>query len=373
MLLDRSLRREMARQFGASFTVLFSVVLTLMLIRILGQASDGQADPQDLFLLIGLACLSYLQFILGLALFIAVLMTYSRMHRDSEMVIWSGAGVAPAQFFRTTLRFSLPVLVAIALLTLVAWPWANRQNSALRERFEQRSDLSRAAPGQFRQSASGQRVFFLGHGADAQGLAHDVFIRDIANGKETITLAHAARLQDQDGARYLLLTQGSRYTRTPDQADYQITGFERMGVRLSTINAQPVAGNLPEAVRLANTPSREIPTLTLAVSRLPAWLGELSWRIGAPVSSLLLVLMAVPLAATNPRTGRALQLIAAILIYLTYLNFLNAAQHWIEQGWLGLGPALLLLHGSALLVLIGLALSKGMLPWPRGRAPQRGQ
>ena len=105
MLLDTSLRREMARNFGGSFTVLFSVVLTLMLIRVLGQASEGQANPQDLFLLIGLACLTYLQFILGLALFIAVLMSFSRMHRDSEMVIWAGAGVTPMQYFRTVLRF----------------------------------------------------------------------------------------------------------------------------------------------------------------------------------------------------------------------------------------------------------------------------
>ena len=82
MLLDSSLRREMARQFGASFTVLFSVVLTLLLIRILGQATEGLANPRDLFLLIGLACLSYMQFILGLSLFIAVLMSFSRMHRD---------------------------------------------------------------------------------------------------------------------------------------------------------------------------------------------------------------------------------------------------------------------------------------------------
>ena len=366
MLLDTSLRREMARNFGGSFTVLFSVVLTLMLIRILGQASEGQANPQDLFLLIGLASLSYLQFILGLALFIAVLMSFSRMHRDSEMVIWSGAGVAPLQFFRTTLRFSAPVILAIALLTLIAWPWANQQNAALRERFEQRSDLSRVAPGQFRQSASGQRVFFIGKGADAQGLARNIFIRDKANGKETITLAQSAKLQNHDGSRYLILDSGHRYTHTLGQADYQITGFSQMGIRLSAIAAPPSAASaLPEAARLANTPSRELSTLTLVMSHVPAWLGELSWRIGVPISTVLLVFMAIPLSATNPRAGRALQLIMAILIYLTYLNFLNAAQGWIDQGKLTLAAALLILHGAAAFVLLALAFYKGLLTWRR--------
>ena len=363
MLLDSSLRREMARQFGASFTVLFSVVLTLLLIRILGQATEGLANPRDLFLLIGLACLSYMQFILGLALFIAVLSSFSRMHRDSEMVIWAGAGATPGQFFATALRFSAPVLVVIALLTLVAWPWANQQDSALRQRFEQRSDLSRASPGQFRRSASGERVFFIGKGADANGLARNIFIRDLANGRETITLARAATLADRDGSRYLMLSDGHRYSHTPGESDYQITGFREMGVRLSALSS-PAARVLPGAARLANTPSREIATVTLALSNRPTWLGELSWRIGVPISSLLLVLMAVPLAATNPRAGRALQLIVAVLVYLVYLNFLNATQHWIDAGTLRLGSGLLLLHGGALLVLLALCYAKGLLPRP---------
>ncbi len=368
MLLDTSLRREMARNFGGSFTVLFSVVLTIMLIRILGQASEGQANPQDLFLLIGLASLSYLQFILGLALFIAVLMTFSRMHRDSEIVIWAGAGVTPVHYFRTVLRFAAPVVLAIAALTLVAWPWANQQNAALRDRFEQRSDLSRVAPGQFRESSSGQRVFFIGKGAQTKGLAHDIFIRDQSGGQSVITLAQSATLQSLDGSRYLLLSNGHRYSHSPGEANYQVTGFAQMGIRLSALSNAgnaPSAAALPEAARLANTPSREISTPLLAMSSIPAWLGELSWRIGVPLSTVLLVLMAVPLAATNPRAGRALQLIVAVLIYLVYINFLNAAQGWIDHGKLSLMAALLLVHGAAALVLLALALRKGLLPWRR--------
>lgn len=360
MLLDTSLRREMARNFGGSFTVLFSVVLTLMLIRLLGQASEGQADPSDLFLLIGLASLSYLQFIVGLALFIAVLMTFSRMYRDSEMSIWAGAGVAPLRLFRVTLRFAAPIVAVIAVLTLVAWPWANRQTSTLRERFEQRSDVARATPGQFRQSASGRRVFFVGAPAAAGGLARNVFIRELDDGRETITLAHAARLQDQDGARYLMLDDGSRYSHAIGSADYQATGFVHMGVRLSSIEARHNPA-LPAAARLAATPSREIPTLLLAASPVASWRGELSWRIGVPLSSLLLVLMALPLAASNPRAGRAMQLVAAVLLYLTYLNFLNAAQRWVEDGALSLGAALLVLHGCAAAILLALTAARGMI------------
>ncbi|MHB1690285.1 MAG: LPS export ABC transporter permease LptF [Thiomonas sp.] len=367
MLLDTSLRREMARNFGGSFTVLFSVVITIMLIRILGQASEGQANPQDLFLLIGLASLTYLQFILGLALFIAVLMSFSRMHRDSEIVIWAGAGVTPLQYFRIVLRFAAPVVLAIAALTLLAWPWANQQNAALRERFEQRSDLSRVAPGQFRESSSGQRVFFIGKGAQAKGLARDIFIRDQSSGQDVITLAQSATLQNLDGSRYLMLSNGHRYSHTAGEANYQVTGFAQMGIRLSALSTPAPTAGLSEAARLANTPSREISTPMLAMSHLPAWLGELSWRIGVPLSSILLVLMAVPLAATNPRAGRALQLIVAVLIYLAYINFLNAAQGWIDQRKLSLASALLLIHGSAAALLFVLALRKGLLPWRRSR------
>lgn len=353
MLLDLTLRREMSRNFGGTFTVLFTVVITLMLIRILGQASEGQASPQDVFVLIGLTALSYLQLVLTLSLFLAVLLTFTRVWRDSEMTIWRTTGVGKMALLQSVLRFSWPILLLIAALTLFAWPWANQQTSALRTRFEQRSDISRVAPGQFRESASGKRVFFIDKGAQAGGVARDIFIRDDSSGRTVVTTAQSAQVQRIDGQPYLVLSNGNRYAHTPGQADYTITAFRTFELRLdaSTGLAGMSSGKAGQVNWLAQ-PNRNVPTEYLLNPAVPPWLGELSWRIGVPLSAALLALMALPLAAGSVRTGRAGSLIAALLIYLIYTNFLNMLQGWITNRQLAFGPGLLLVHGGAVLALL---------------------
>lgn len=353
MLLDLSLRREMSRNFGGAFTVLFTVVITLMLIRILGQASDGQASPQDVFVLIGLTALSYLQLVLTLALFLAVLLTFSRIWRDSEMTIWRTTGVGKLSLLVSVMRFSWPILLLIAALTLFAWPWANQQTSALRTRFEQRSDISRVAPGQFRESASGKRVFFIDKGAQTGGVARDIFIRDDTSGQTVITTARSAQVQRIDGQPYLVLSNGNRYAHTPGQANYTITAFDTLELRLdASTGLATMSAAKTGPVNWLTQPNRNVPTEVLFNPAVPTWLGELSWRLGVPVSAALLALMGLPLASGTVRTGRAGSLIAALLIYLIYANFLNVLQGWISERQFGFGPGLLLVHGSAVLTLV---------------------
>ena len=69
-----------------------------------------------------------------------------RMYRDSEMVIWFASGVGLSRFVRPVLRTSWPVLVVVGLLVLFVWPWGARSSLELRERYQQRSDLSRVTP-----------------------------------------------------------------------------------------------------------------------------------------------------------------------------------------------------------------------------------
>ncbi|MCE1162663.1 MAG: LPS export ABC transporter permease LptF [Thiomonas sp.] len=357
MLLDLTLRREMSRNFGGAFTVLFTVVITLMLIRILGQASDGQASPQDVFLLIGLTALSYLQIVITLSLFLAVLLTFTRMWLDSEMTIWRTTGVGRLRLMGSVLRFCWPILLLIAALTLFAWPWANQQSTALRTRFEQRSDISRVAPGQFRESASGKRVFFIDKGAQAGGVAHDIFIRDDTSGQTVLITARSAQVQRIDGQPFLVLRNGNRYAHTPGQANYTITSFDALDMRLdATSGLSNMADNKAGPVNWLTQPNRNVPTEYLFNPAIPNWLGELSWRLGVPLSAAMLALMALPLSSGSVRTGRAGSLISAILVYLIYFNLLNVLQGWISEGRLSFSGGFLLVHGGAALFLLLLML-----------------
>ena len=126
MLFDSSLRKDLARNFVATVVVILTIVMTIMLIRTLGQASRGSVNPSEVLLVMGFSMASQLTTILALSLFISVIATLSRIYSDSEMAIWLSSGQSIASFVPVLLRFAWPVLLAIALLALLVWPWSNQ-------------------------------------------------------------------------------------------------------------------------------------------------------------------------------------------------------------------------------------------------------
>jgi lipopolysaccharide export system permease protein len=80
----------------------------------------------------------------------------------------------------------------------------------------------------------------------------------------------------------------------------------------------------------------------------------------APVLPLLVfivTLMAVPLSRVNPRQGRFLKLLPAILLYMAYLTMLIAARGALEKGKIPVALGLWWVH--AIFLIIGL----GLLYW----------
>jgi len=103
--------------------VLVTIVMTIMLIKTLGQASRGVVNPSEVMLVMGYTVLGQSPTILTLSLFIAATATLTRMYATSEMVVWFSCGQGLGSFLRPLLQFAWPVLVVIALLALVLYPF----------------------------------------------------------------------------------------------------------------------------------------------------------------------------------------------------------------------------------------------------------
>ena len=142
-----------------------------------------------------------------------------------------------------------------------------------------------------------------------------------------------------NGDRFLVLLNGTRYEGTPGRRDYRIVEFERYAMRIDTA---PVKQAEPQ------THSKS----TLALWRNPtSWnLAELEWRIGLPISATILALLAVPLSYVNPRAGRSLNLILAIILYMLYNNMISVTNSWVGQGKLSPGIGLWGIHFAMLAV-----------------------
>lgn len=362
MLFHSTFRKELARSFGATLVVLVTIVMTMTLIRTLSQASRGSVNPQEILMVMGFTVLGYLPPIMTLCLLIAIVGTLSRMYRDSEMVIWFSAGRGLSAFLRPLLGFAWPVLAVIALLALVVWPWANQQTQQLRDRYGSRGDVERVAPGQFQESASGTRVFFLDKDTPDNSSGKNVFISIVERGKESITSAPSGRVVTQGDKRFLLLSNGQRVERNLATGELKISEFSELA-------------NQVGAARLAtrdSTPVKTRSTRTLLTDPSPVNQGELGWRLGLALAAFNFVLIAMTVSSVNPRAGRSGNLLFALFSFVIYFNLLNLGQAWVAAERMPLWGFLLALHGGTLL-LGGLWLAKehnnwSLRPWRRQRA-----
>ena len=146
-----------------------------------------------------------------------------------------------------------------------------------------------------------------------------------------------------DGSRYLILENGYRYDGNPGEADYRVIQYDTYGVLL----AKPDVSD--EVTDRDAMSTRDL----LSKSDVRAH-AELQWRFSLPLLVFIVTLMAVPLSRVNPRQGRFLKLIPAILLYMAYLTILIAARGALEKG--KLSPSLGLWWVHLLFLLIGLGL-----------------
>ena len=372
MLFDSTVRKELARGFGATLVVILTIVLTNFLIRTIGQAASGAIAPQDVVLLIGYVTLGYLPMIMALSLFVAIVVTLGRMYRDSEMAIWFASGVGINRFVRPVLRVSWPMLLVVALLLLVVWPWGNRNSLDLRERYQNRGDLSRVTPGVFQTSSDGKRVFFIerdsADGADASH-ARNVFILAQQDDGESVTSARGGRLEQLGDDRVVVLERGQRNDVSTLTGERTQSSFETYRVLASERAARSADARPPKA-------TRTIDLIRQPTARNQA---ELTWRLGQLLAAANLLLLGIGLAATNPRRASNWNLLFALLAFVIYYNLVNLSQAWVAGGRLGMGQALLLLHGGAMAVALLLlwwrdhaAVAQWRWPWRTVAQPAAG-
>lgn len=340
MLFHSSIRKELARSFGATLIVLATVVMTMTLIRTLGQATRGNFAPEDVMLAMGFAVLSDMPTILALSLFISIIATLSRMYRDSEMVIWFSSGMGLLVLLRPLLRFASPVLLVVMVLALWVLPWSKQRLDDMQEQYEKRGDIERLEPGQFQESANGQRVFFIEKDASGKIAGSNVFIASSEDGKDTVTSARSGRIESVGSDRFLVLENGQRLDRLTQQSGLKISEFSEYRVKVG----EDILGSQ------ASTSVHARPTLGLIQNGTPSDLAELSWRIGLVLAAINFIVIGLAVSSANPRIGRSANVVFALFAFIVYFNLLNLGQNWISSRQVSFGGLMLGLHGGVLVL-----------------------
>lgn len=344
MIFRRALLREFTQTAATVFVALFAILLTTQLIRLLNEAAGGKLASQAVVALLGFGAINYLPVVLSLTVFVSVLLTLSRWYRDSEMIIWFSAGLPLTAWIGPVIRFTLPLVVAIAALSLFLSPWALTKSAEFRQRMDKRDDVSQISPGVFNEASGTERVFFVEGMSGVEGRVKNIFVSAMQNGRLGIMAAAQGHMEvAANGDRFLVMEHGRRYEGTPGNPEYRVMEFGRYAVRIEPAEARGIT----------QTPSN-ISLMVLLSNPTSANLGEIIWRIGIPVAALFLALLAIPLSFVNPRAGRTTNLVFAILIYMIYSNLISVSQAWVRQGKLGFEIGIWGVHTVMFVLLLGL-------------------
>lgn len=322
MLFKRSLLHELVSTAVGAFLVLFGIVIAQRVAYYIGIAAKGSLASDAINTLLGFSMLKFLPMLLSLTLFLAVLLTLSRWHRDSEMVVWFSSGLGISGWIRPVLTFALPVIAMIAFLSLFVTPWAMQKGSDFRDQLKSRDELASISPGVFKESRQADRVFFVESFNELGNTVKNIFVQSIQHQRLGIIVASQGyRSVEPNGDSFLVMKHGRRYEGKSNASEFSMTEFESYSIR---IEAAEVKQEPPSTQSKAS--------VDLLQNHTPDNNAELQWRLAIPISAFVLVLLAIPLSFVDPRSGRSANLMLALLIYVIYNNLLSIMQAWLAQG-----------------------------------------
>ncbi len=341
MLFRKSLLKEYTEAGTGTFLVLCGITLTTQFIRFLGYAAKGSISTDAVFTFLGFSALRYLPVVILVTIFTSILLVLSRSFRDSEMVVWFSSGQSLNRWIAPTLFYATPLILVVGILSLFLTPWASQKTEEFKRQLQSQDEVSAISPGVFKESKQGERVFFVDKLAMDLTVVQNIFIYSKDGDESGVTVAKQGYQEVMpSGEHYLVLEKGRRYAGSPGSAEFKLVEFDKYGVLLE---AKKLEKYVPD-VKARSTKS-------LLYQKDSTSKAELIWRLGFPISATILALMAIPLSFVNPRTGRSVNLLVAILVYLVYSNILNMMQAWVAQNIVSPAFGLLSVHLSMILII----------------------
>lgn len=356
MIILRYLTKEVLQTTFAVTSVLLVIIMSGRFIKYLAEAAAGKMEAGVLFAVMFYRLPGFLELILPLGFFVALLLAYGRLYTDHEMTVLFACGVSRKKLLAWTYVPATFVAVIIAVLSLWLSPLSLQEAEEILAQQEARNEFDTMQPARFQLLGSGNLVTYTEEISDDREQLRSFFVAKVGVGDSepltTIRASEAERIRDEsNGEKYLLLKDGVRYEGRPGKNDYRVTEFEQMAQHISP----------PKEIVVTRNKVNRLPTAELLGSDQPDYQAAFQWRVSAPLLVLVVSLLGVVFSHTNPRRGRYVMLFPAILLYLIYLVLLNAARGAIEEEQLSTSVGLWSIHLLFLSIALFLFIDKQRL------------
>lgn len=323
MLYQNKLKNELFFNSLSTILILSGIVVAQRGVIVFRLASKGIIPNDSILTILVFSLIKYLPILLTLTLFLTILLTLSRWFKDSEMMIWFSSGLGLTSFIRPILFFSLPIILLIGFLSLYLSPWATQKSEEYKAGLKNRDELATISPGSFKESKSKDRVFYVEGFGDLGSKVKNVFVQSEQNGKLGIIVSNeGSRVSTNTDDEYIVLKKGKRYEVNHENNHFTEIKFSDYGFLVEKKLPPIIDVNQVEAM----------PTLLLLLTKGNREIAEFVWRVSLPISGIVLIILAIPLSFINPRSGRSVNIIIAIMIFAIYNNLMGVTQSYINLG-----------------------------------------
>ena len=333
MLFKSSLTKELFTTAISTILILSGVVLAQRAVYIFRLASRGIIPNDTIETVLVFNLLKHMPLLLSLTIFLTILVTLSRLFRDSEMIIWFSSGLSLKKFIPPIINFCFPIVILIGVLSLIISPWAIQKGEEYKSGLKNRDEISTLMPGSFKESKSDNRIFYI-EGLDEFGKkVKNIFVQTSEKNKIGVIVSNEGeRISQEDDADYIVLKKGKRYESTKDSNEFSSTIFDEYGILIEKETPKLLRVGASAGIYEA-MPSIDLIKLSIKDTKAKSkYISELMLRVSQPISSLILIFIAIALSYVNPRVGRSLNIITALLIFIIYQNLMGIFQSLISTG-----------------------------------------
>jgi lipopolysaccharide export system permease protein len=323
-IVDRYLLSEATKVFAAIVAILILIVASMLFLRTLEEVNVGALSVHLVLNFLAYQVVRDMPNLLPPAFFLAVLVTLSRLSRDSELIAMGACGIGPQRLLRALLLLALPVALLTAWISLVLQPWVAMGIHEIRlQQRDQAAQIAGLQPGRFYLEERGDLVLYIGNMNRQQSLG-DVFILGRRDEIARLVMSKGGqhRIEAETGDHIVTLSSGHRFDGNPGSAAFMIGEFDTYQVRIRSSRGEQAVIS-----KRSTTPTFELLDSTELADR-----AELEHRLSSPLAILILTVVAIPLVALSPRQRSSGRLFLAFLAYFSFFNLQRLAESWLATG-----------------------------------------
>jgi lipopolysaccharide export system permease protein len=349
-IISRYLLKSLVVFFLAIFFIIGLIVFGNQFVLTVQESVEHGIPIQELMPIVGFNMLRDLPIILSLSFFLSIIISISQLYKNSEAVVMNSFGMGDKSFIHLIQPVVVFLFLIVFALTIYAVPWAKQQKSFAEDETVNASEFSFISEGKFESFKNGEIVFYASESSkiDEAGEQNmeEIFIY-VSNEESPIIVLASEAIKYTDLTNesiYLRLKDGVRYEGLPGDENVNILDFNRYDLEIVSGGVQKSLSNFSEI--------EEKTSIELLMQGGNLANAEIQWRLSQPISILILSFIAVLLAKTSPRTGKGVNLLLGVIIFMLYNNGLLVAKNSIESGQLNPFVGLWSIHILLILFII---------------------